>query len=175
MGVCGGDRLILTVVAGLLGGAAAPAASAPAASAPTDLSVPIFSSQGGLDNLNVAAAQNGPPGTVAVTQSAAPAGYSFEEFKQNVHGYVETGVTSRGGYGVNGGLLIPLVPGKAELEVSGGTGQTGNVFPKVQGLKHTSITTTAYNVGLHVHPTDDLDIYVGYTGINAKLPSLPYR
>jgi hypothetical protein len=144
--------------------------------APTDLSVPMFSSApGGLNNYNIAASQNVPPGTVAVTQSNAPSGYSFEEFKQNVHGYVETGVSSRGGYGVNGGLIVPLVPGKAELEVSGGTGQTGNLFPKVPGMKHSSISTTAYNVGVHVHPTDDLDIYVGYTGVNAKLPVLPYH
>ncbi len=166
-----GDRRICLLAAVLLGAAAAPAPSAAPAAAPTDLSVPIFASSGGLDSFNVAAAQNGPPGTVAVTQSAAPAGYSFEEFKQNVHGYVETGVSSRGGYGVNGGLIVPLVPGKAELEVDGGTGQTGNL----PGLKHKSLSTTAYNVGLHVHPTDDVDIYVGYTGVNAKLPAFPYH
>ncbi len=145
-------------------------AAAPAPSTPTDMSVPMFAASAGDPyNFAVAPAQSGPAGTVTVTPTAPPAAYSFDEFKQNVHAYVQTGVSSRGGYGVDGGVLLPLVPGKAELEVGGGTGQTGTLFPKVPGLKKLSAAVTDYHATLYVHPSDDLTIAVTYAGENLKL------
>jgi hypothetical protein len=146
------------------------AGGAAAVAAPTDLSVPMFAPAAGDPyNFAVAPAQNGPSGTLAVTTTAPQPAYSFEEFKQNVHAYVETGASSRGGYGVDGGVLLPLLPGRAELEVGGGTGQTGSLFPKVPGLKHENDAVTDYHATLHVHPTDDLDIAITYAGTNLKL------
>jgi hypothetical protein len=146
--------------------------AAPAPSAPTDLSVPMFAANAGDPySFAVAPVQNGPSGTVSVTQAVPPPAYSFADFKQNLHAYVETGVSSRGGYGVDGGVLIPLVPGRAELEVGGSTGQTGTLFPKVPGLKRVSASITDYHATLHVHPTDDLDISVTYAGANLKFPN----
>jgi hypothetical protein len=140
------------------------------AAAPTDMSVPMFaSSPGDPYNFAVAPAQTGPSGTIEVTKTAPQPAYSFEDFKQNIHGYVETGVSSRGGYGVDGGVLLPLVPGRAELEVGVGTGQTGSLFPKVPALKHESAAITDYHATLHVHPADDLDIAITYAGQNLKL------
>ncbi len=143
---------------------------AAAAAAPTDLSVPMFApAPGDPYNFAVAPAQNGPSGTLAVTTTAPQPAYSFDEFKQNVHATVETGVSSRGGYGVDGAVLLPLVPGKAELEVGAGTGQTGSLFPKVPGLKHASASITDYHATVYVHPADDLDIAITYAGANLRL------
>ncbi len=152
----------------LCGGALA----APAPSAPTDMSLPMFAANAGDPySLAVAPVQNGPAGTVTMTQTVPAPAYSFADFKQNLHAYVETGVSSRGGYGVDGGVLIPLVPGKAELEVGGGTGQTGTLFPKVPGLKKLNASVTDYHATLYVHPTDDLSIAITYAGANLKFPN----
>jgi len=145
------------------------ASIASAGAAPTDLSVPMFTpAPGDPFNFAVAPVQNGPSGTIEVTRTVPPPAYSFDEFKQNVHAYVQTGVSSRGGYGVDGGVLLPLIPGRAELEVGGGTGQTGSLFPKVPALKHFNATVTDYHATLIVHPTDDLDIAITYAGANLK-------
>ncbi len=159
----------------VLAAGSAPEAWAGGAS-PTDLSVPMFAAAPGDPySLTVAPSQTGPAGTVAVTQPITPPAYSFEEFKQNVHGYVSTGVSSRGGYGVDGGLLLPIVPGKAELEISGGTGQTGDLFPKVPGWKHLHASTTGYSAALHIQPADNIDIIVGYTSNNLKFSQPPLQ
>ncbi len=159
--------LVISPVALLLCGGAF---AAPAPAAPTDLSVPMFAANAGDPyNLTMAPVQNGPAGTVTVTQAVPPPAYSFADFKQNLHAYVETGVSSRGGYGVDGGVLIPLVPGRADLEVGGGTGQTGTLFPKLPGLKHVSASITDYHARLNLHPADDLDISITYAGANLKL------
>ena len=156
---------------------AAPAAAQPPAqptpAAPTDLSLPMFAaSAGDPAGLTVAPAQNGPAGTVAVTQDAPLQGYSFDEFRHNIQGYVSAGVSSHGGRGVEGGVLIPLVPGKAELEVGAGTGRIGDLYPGVPRLKHATVGITDYHATLHVHPSDDLDISISYAGANLTRPQL---
>ena len=172
------DRLTRPGLASLLllvGGAmmATPAAAQPGSATPTDLSLPMFAaSAGDPTSLNVAPAQNGPPGTVAVTEAAPMQGYNFDEFRRSIQGYVSTGISSHGGRGVEAGVLIPLVPGKAELEVGGGAGQIGDLYSRVPRLKHAKVTTTDYYATLHLHPSDDLDISIGYEGANLSRPHL---
>ena len=129
-------------------------------------------SAGDPAGLNVAPAQNGPAGTVAVTSQAPMQGYSFDEFRHNIQGYVSTGISSNGGRGAEAGVLIPLVPGKAELEIGGGGGRIGGLYPGVPRLKHAHVNTTDYYATLHVHPSDDLDISIGYAGTNFSKPQL---
>ena len=148
-------------------------AAAPPSGNPTDLSLPMFAaSAGDPAGMTVAPAQNGPPGTVTVTQEAPLQGYSFDEFRHTVQGYVSAGVSSHGGRGVEGGVLIPLVPGKVELEVGAGTGRIGDLYPGVPRLKHATVGTTDYHATLHVHPSDDLDITISYAGANLSRPQL---
>ncbi len=140
-------------------------AQTPAAK-PTEVNIyPALNPQGGLYDLNVAGTQNGPPGTVALTTGAPTAKYSFEDVLANTHGFVSAGVSSHGGHAFEGGLSIPLVPGKAELEVSATTGQDGGY--KVAGLPGKTPTTTydAYSVGLNLHPTDDISAYIGVSSV----------
>ncbi len=140
-------------------------AQAPAAK-PTDINIyPSLNPQGGLYDLNVAGTQNGPPGTVALTSVAPTAKYSFEDILANTHGYVSAGVSSLGGHAFEGGLSIPLIPGKAELEVSATTGQNGGY--KVANFAGKTPTTTydAYSVGLSLHPTEDISAYIGVSSV----------
>ena len=147
--------------------AATGAAHAQTASAkPTDVNIyPSLNPQGGLYDLNVAGTQNGPPGTVALTSAAPPAKYSFEDIIANTHGYVSAGVSSHGGHGFEGGLSIPLVPGKAELEVAAATGQDGGY--KIANFPGKTPTTTydTYSVGLALHPTDDITAFIGVSSV----------
>ncbi len=154
---------------------AATSAQAQPAAKPTDVNIyPSLNPQGGLYDLNVAGTQNGPPGTVALTTAAPTAKYSFEDIIANTHGYVSAGVSSHGGHGFEGALSIPLVPGKAELEVAAGTGQDGGY--KIPGFSGKTPTTTydTYSVGLSLHPTDDITAYVGVSSVRLHGGLYPY-
>ncbi len=144
---------------------AAVQAQTPAAR-PTDVNIyPSLTPQGGLYDLNVAGTQNGPPGTVALTTVAPTAKYSFENMLANTHGYVSAGVSSHGGDSFEGALSIPLVPGRAELEVAAATGQDGGY--KIANLPGKTPRTTydTYSVGLALHPTDDITAYIGVSSV----------
>jgi hypothetical protein len=121
-------------------------------------------------DLTVAPVQNGPAGTVAVTSAVPPSDYSFADFTRNIHGYVSTGVATHGGHDFDGGVTMPLVPGKVDLSVGGATGQVGGFEPLVPGQKSPIAHYDAYNVLLHVHPADNIDAYLGITGGSYKLP-----
>ncbi len=144
---------------------AAARAQTPAAR-PTDVNIyPSLNPQGGLYDLNVAGTQNGPPGTVALTTVAPSAKYSFEDLIANTHGYVSAGVSSHSGHTFEGGLSIPLVPGKAELEVAAATGQDGG-YKIANFAGKTPVTTyDTYSVGLALHPTDDISAYIGVSSV----------
>ncbi len=137
-----------------------------------DLNVyPALTGQSGLYDLNVANAQKGPPGTIALTSATPPPpAYSFQDVMKNTHGYVSTGVSSGSGHFFEGGVSIPLVPGKAELEVGASTGQLPTFKNFSNNGKAPAITYDAYNVGLALHPTDDISAYIGVSGmrLNAK-------
>ena len=131
---------------------------------PTDVNIyPSLNQQGGLYDLNVAGTQNGPPGTVALTTAAPPPKDSFAEILANTHGYVSAGVSTNSGHAFEGGISIPLVPGKAELDIAAATGQDGGF--KVPGGRTPSTTYDAYSVGLSLHPTDDITAYVGVSSV----------
>ncbi len=148
-----------------LAATAAAQAQTPAAK-PTDVNIyPSLNPQGGLYDLSVAGTQNGPPGTLAMTNAAPPAKDSFEDLVANTHGYVSAGVSTHSGHSFEGGLSIPLIPGKAELEVAATTGQDGGYkIPNVAGKTPTT-TYDAYSVGLALHPTDDITAYVGVSSV----------
>ena len=143
---------------------AAAHAQAPAAR-PTDVNIyPSLNTQGGLYDLNVAGTQNGPPGTVALTTVAPAPKDSFAELLANTHGYVSAGVSTHGGHEFAGGLSIPLVPGKAELEVAAATGQDGGYRLGAAG-RTPVVTYDAYSVGLALHPTEDITAYIGVSSV----------
>ncbi len=148
----------------MVGPAFGQTASAPAAK-PYDLNLyPTLSSQSGLYDLNAAPAQKGPPGTIAVTAPQAPS-YSFQDVLANTHGYVSAGVSSRNGHNFEAGVSIPIVPGKAELELAASTGQADTYkFSGVPG-KTPALTYDTYSAGLALHPTDDITAFIGVTGL----------
>ena len=152
----------------LLWSAAAPAQSTANQSTTNqhyDLNVYPALTSGGPYDLTAAPVQTGPAGTITMTSAAPSAAYSFKDMLANTHGYVSTGVSSRGGYGFEGGVSMPILPGKVDLEVGGGTGQTGNL-PRLNGNdKHTNLTYDSYYAALHVHPTDDFDATIAISGL----------
>ena len=134
---------------------------------------PLTSGGGGLYDLNVATAQSGPPGTIAMTTKSPPLAYSFDQFVRNIHGYVSTGVSTGGGHEFSGGLFIPLVPDRAELAVGAGAGHIGDLPPVTPGGKRQTANYNSYYADLHLHPADNVDAYIGISGLHLKSPS-PY-
>ncbi len=112
--------------------------------------------------------QKGPAGTVQMSSAAPAAAYSFKDMLANTHGYVSTQVSSHGGYGVEAGAMIPILPGKAELEVGGGTGQLSALRPS---RKYGTAPYDSYYADLHLHPTDDIDAEIGFSGMRVHGPS----
>jgi hypothetical protein len=160
------SRLVAFMVASLWAGAVS--AQSASSTSSYDLNVyPVLAGTGAYD-LNIAPKQSGPPGTVTMTSAAPPAAYSFKDMLANTHGYVSTGVSSRGGYNVEAGVSMPIVPGKADLDFGAGTGQTGTIPGlKVNG-KSPNPTYDTYYASLHIHPTDDFDATIGISGIRMK-------
>jgi hypothetical protein len=165
----------LAFAAALAWAGAAAAQTATTANPHYDLNVyPALPGSEGAYDLNVASTQNGPPGTITMTSAAPPPAYSFKDVLANTHGFLEAGVSSRGGHEFNAGVSIPLLPGKADLDLAAGTGQVA-AWPKTVGGKTPLLTYDTYSAGLHLHPTDDTDAYIGFTGlrVHGATPS-PY-
>ncbi len=136
-----------------------------------DLNVyPSLAPSGGLYDLNVAPAQNGPPGTVALTNTAPSQAYSFQDIVRNTHGYVSAGVATHNGHEFEGGVSIPIVPGKADLDLAASTGQWG-VPGNVAGGKNAAVTYDSYSAGLHLHPTDNVEAYIGVSTVRLHAPA----
>jgi hypothetical protein len=137
------------------------AASGPAAQQHYDLNVyPSLNSSSPFD-LTPAGTPAGP----IVASSAAPTpAYSFKDVLANTHGFLETGVSSRGGYGISGGVSIPILPGKADLDLAAGTGQIAG-WGKLPNGKTPLAVYDSYSAGLHFRPTDDTDAYISITGL----------
>jgi len=154
--------------AGFLWCFSASAQTAPAKQ-PYDLNVyPVIAGSGAFD-LDTAAKQSGPAGTVTMTSAAPTAAYSFKDMLANTHGYVATQVSSRGGYGVEGGVTMPIVPGKVDLDLGGGTGQlTG---PRQLNGKRSTQTYDTYYAGLRLHPADGFDAEIAISGLRVHGPS----
>ncbi len=137
----------------------------------------VYPSLGGTDspyNLNVAPTQNGPAGTVVMTSTAPPTAYSFQDVLANTHGYVSTGVATHGGHEFSGGVTIPLVPGRADLSVGASSGQVGGFPSFTAGGKSSTLRYDSYYAGLHLHPTDDIDAFIGVSGLRLHAPNSPY-
>jgi hypothetical protein len=153
------------------GVAVAPGAAQQPKSQNLDLNVnSLPSGQGGLYDLNMATTQSGPPGTIAMTSKAPPLAYSFDQFLRNIHGYASAGVSSGGGHEFSGGLFIPLVPDRADLAVGVTSGQAGDLPPVVPGGKRQTANYNAYYADLHLHPADNVDAYIGISGLRLKSP-----
>ncbi len=156
--------------AGLLWGASASAQVAPAQEH-YDLNVyPVIAGSGAFD-LETAPKQTGPAGTVTMNSAAPPPAYSFKDMLANTHGYVETQVNSRGGYGVEGGVSIPIVPGKADLDLGLGTGQISEPRWLSGNGKRQTQTYDSYYAGLHLHPADGLDAEIAISGLRVHGPA----
>jgi hypothetical protein len=156
--------------------ALAQTAAPPASTAPHyDLNVyPTLPGASSPYNLNVATVQNGPPGTIAVTNAAPPPAYSFQDVLANTHGYVSTGVATHGGYEVSGGVTMPIAPGKADLSFGAGTGGLGGLPSAIPGGKSANLSYDSYYAGLHLHPTDDIDAFIGISGLRLHSANGPY-
>jgi hypothetical protein len=172
--VCAGAASAQTAASSNPGVAVAPGAAQTPKSQNLDLNVnSLPPNGGGFYDLNVAPTQNGPPGTIAMTNKAPPLAYTFDDIMRNTHGYVSTGVASNGGHEFSGGLFIPLVPGTADLAVGAGTGQVGGLPPVVPGGKKQTANYDTYYADLHLHPADNVDAYIGISGLHLKSQS-PY-
>jgi hypothetical protein len=108
---------------------------------------------------NVAPVQDVTPGTLALVPAAPTSDVSA--YVRNVHGYVAAGVATGGGAGVSAGVLLPLVPSKLDLAVSGSAGQIGNL-PHPPGAKSTAPYNN-YQATLNYHG-DNFDAGVSVGG-----------
>ena len=136
-----------------------------------DLNVyPSLAPSGGIYDLSVATTQNGPPGTVALTNAAPPQAYSFEDILRQTHGFVSAGVATHNGHEFSGGVTVPIVPGKADLELAASSGQWG-LPNNVAGGKDAVVAFDRYSAGLALHPTDDIEAFVGVSTVRVRAPS----
>ncbi len=106
----------------------------------------------------------------SVSSSTPPMAYSFVDLSKYVHGYVSAGVATQGGHDFSGGVSLPLVLDKVDLIVSGSSGQQGGYLPAYPGGKKGVLHYDTYNVGLLLHPSDDVTAYIGISGGSYKLP-----
>jgi hypothetical protein len=103
--------------------------------------------------------------------AAPPAAYSFKDMLANTHGYVATQVSSRGGYGVEAGVSMPIVPGKVDLDLGGGEGQITGPRRLDGNGKRLTQTYDTYYAGLHLHPSDGFDAEIAISGLRLHGPS----
>jgi len=130
---------------------------------------------GGAYDFASATTNGSPPGTVTMTSATPSAAYSFKDMLANTHGYVSAGVSSRNGHEFDAGVSIPLVPGRAQLDVGGGTGQFEPSWAAKVNCKTPVATYDTYYAALHLHPTDDFDATVGISGLRLHAPAFdPY-
>jgi len=112
------------------------------------------------------------PAAGSPAPAALPDNYTFDSFRQNIHGYVSAGVATRNGHEFSGGVEVPVVPGKMDLAVGTNTGQIGGFAPLVPGGKPGTITYNSYYAAVHLHPADNVDAYIGVTGGHLGLPAV---
>jgi hypothetical protein len=158
--------MAMTLWAISVGLAAAQTTSAPAAQHLDVNMYPSIGGSGGVYDLQDTGSQKTlPPASIAVPSAPPVAAYSFADVLRNTHGYVSAGVSSRGGYGVEGGVSMPVVPGKVDLDLAVGTGQIAGLPTLTPNGKHATLTYDEYSAGLHLHPADDFDAYIGVSGL----------
>jgi hypothetical protein len=157
------SNLLFRLAFALLPGVAlAQPATTPAPAAQQHYDLNVYPSLSGSDPyaLGAPSAQ----GPIVASSYAPPPAYTFKDVLANSHGFIETGVSSRGGYGVSGGVSMPIVPGKADLDLSAGTGQVTG-WGKTPDGKTPRAVYDSYGAGLHFKPTDDTDAYIGISGV----------
>ena len=107
------------------------------------------------------------PATVSATQGLnfAPPAQAGSPFLSHGHGYVETGVDSRGGYQLGAGVAVPLVPGQLELMVSGATGQIN-----LRGFNHQNLPLRVQSgtATLDWRANDQLSGSISVTGLKTS-------
>ena len=112
------------------------------------------------------------PAAGSTAPGALPEPYTFDTFRQNIHGYVSAGVATHNGHEFSGGVEMPVVPGKMDLAVGANTGQIGGFAPLVPGGKPGTIRYDSYYAAVHLHPADNIDAYIGVTGGHLGLPAV---
>jgi hypothetical protein len=115
-------------------------------------------------------AQPAPAGMVMLNDSE-PDRYTLSP--PRIHGFLTTGISTNGGNTLQGGVIVPVVPGRVDVQVSGGTGQAPVFVPNGNGWKTKTVKYTDYAAAVHVHATDNIDLTLGVTGLNARGPAYP--
>jgi hypothetical protein len=139
-----------------------------------DLNLPVFgsSNNNAYDLSGTTTTLNTAPAPTPPAQAALPDNYTFSNFAQSIHGYVEAGVGTQNGHNFSGGVEMPLVPGKVDLAVGASTGQQGGFVPYAPGTKPGSIHYDTYYASVHLHPADNFDAYIGITGGHVGLSNV---
>ncbi len=109
----------------------------------------------------------------ASTTPTLPDSYTFDTFRQNIHGYVSAGIATHNGDNLSGGVTMPLVPGKVDLAFGADTGQVGGFQPLTPGGKRKALTYNDYYAGVHLHPSDNFDAYITVSRTHLGLPYGP--
>ncbi len=155
---------------------AQPAMTAPAPSTASsyNLGLPMFAA-GSADPYNLSATtdtQTTAPAAASTTPTL-PDSYTFDTFRQNIHGYVSAGIATHNGDNLSGGVTMPLVPGKVDLAFGADTGQVGGFQPLTPGGKRKALTYNDYYAGVHLHPSDNFDAYITVSRTHLGLPYGP--
>jgi hypothetical protein len=121
----------------------------------------------GANPLSVTYPQAQPaPAGMLVLNDSAPDGYTLSP--PRIHGFLTTGISTSGGNTLQGGVIVP---GRVDVQVSGGTGQAPVFTPNGNGWKTKTVKYTDYSAAVHVRATDNIDLTVGISGLNAHGPS----
>ncbi len=148
------------------------AGTGPAAAQHYNLSLPMFAA-GSADPYDLSATTTAPAAPPAANAPPVlPDNYTFDSFRQNIHGYVSAGVATHNGHEFSGGVEMPLVPGKVDLALGANTGQIGGFARVVPGGKPGTLTYDSYYGAVHLHPADNIDAYIGVTGGHLGLPGV---
>jgi len=145
---------------------------APATASNYNLGLPMFAA-GSADPYNLSATTDTtatPPSAAASATATLPDSYTFDTFRQNIHGYVSAGIATHNGNNLSGGVTMPLVPGKVDLAFGADTGQVGGFQPVTPGGKHKILTYNDYYAGVHLHPADNIDAYITVSRTHLNLP-----
>ena len=170
-----GSRACICLTGLALGSTALAQAAAPPTGGASYLqTAPLYNFGTNPYGQSAAPAPSVPPGDISLVPPPAFSAQAVENYAKNVHGYVSAGVSSRGGDELSAGVDLPLLPeGKADLALSGRTGQTGS-FPHRSGTK-SNAPYKGYDVTLHVHPTDNLDAFVSFSQTDYRSAYPYYR
>jgi hypothetical protein len=88
----------------------------------------------------------------------------------NATGYVSTGFSTAGGAGVEGGIAVPVIPGRVTIDAGGGTGQVP--VWTASGRNHNTATAhyNSYHADVTARVADGVTVSLGIAGANLSRP-----